>query len=130
MIAVWIVAAAFIISGGLYGFPKLIKLLTCKGRVQGTISGASFAPGTGDQPMRAMYVYTVDGVEYKKKTPYTNFAHFSKDCEVRYDKKNPKRSYIRQSGMVINAVLGTAFVIVGIGVIIVGFILKAKLGIV
>ncbi len=129
MIAVWIVAAAFIIAGGLYGFPKLIKLLTCKGRVQGMISGTSFAPGTGDQPIRAMYVYTVDGVEYKKKTPYTNFAHFSRDCEVRYNKKNPKSSYIRQSGMVINAVLGIAFVIVGIGVIIIGFILKAKLGI-
>ncbi len=128
MIAVWIVAAACIIAGGLYGFPKLIKLLTCKECVQGMISGTSFAPGTGDQPMRAMYVYTVDGVEYRRKTPYTNFAHFSRDCEVRYNKKNPKRSYIRQSGMVMNAVLGTAFVIVGIGVMIVGFILKAKLG--
>lgn len=128
MIAVWIVAAACIIAGGLYGFPKLIKLVICKGRVQGVISGISFAPGTGDQPMRAMYVYTVDGVEYKKKTPYTNFVHFSKNCEVQYSEKNPKRSYIKQSGMVINAVLGIAFVVVGIGVIIVGFVLKAKLG--
>ncbi|MCC8162052.1 MAG: hypothetical protein LIO86_02505 [Lachnospiraceae bacterium] len=51
-------------------------------------------------------LYTVDGVEYKKRTPYTNFAHFSRNCEVWYNKKNPKRSYIRQSGMVINAVLG------------------------
>lgn len=127
MIAIWIVGGLFFIIGFLYSIPKYMRIIKCKEQAIGTIINTTKANGTGHQPIKANYEYSVDNVKYSKSTTWTNYGIFinGKECEVMYDKKNPNNSYIKKSGQIINCIIGTFFAIVGIGILCIGFILNS-----
>lgn len=125
MIAVWIVGSVFLIVGLLFCVPKYIKFIKCKGCTQGIIVDASMAHGTGSQPIRASYEYYVDGTKYAKSTGWTNYASFTvgKECDIKYNINKPSCSYIKRSGQIINCLMGTIFVVIGIGILCLGVFL-------
>ena len=126
MIAIWIVGGLFLIVELIYYIPKYMKIIKCKEQTTGTIINSTKATGTGNQPIKANYEYSVDNVKYSKSTNWTNFGIFinGKECEVMYDKNNPNNSYIKRSGQIINCIIGTFFAIVGIGILCIGVVLN------
>lgn len=129
MIAVWIIGGVCVFGGLLFCLPVYIRLAKCKGCTEGVIVHASMAPGTGSQPIRAFYEYTVDGKTYTKKTSWTQYAIFivGNTYEVRYDINKPERSYMKRSGQMMNCIMGTFFVIVGLAVFAMGIFLSVVL---
>lgn len=129
MIVIWIVGGIFLIVGLLYCIPKYMKIIRCKEHTKGIIVNSTSATGTGHQPIKAYYEYSVDNVKYSKATNWTNYAIFinGKECEVIYDKNNPNNSYIKRSGQIINCILGTLFAMVGIVVLCIGVILNTMI---
>lgn len=105
--------------------PVYIRLAKCKGHTEGVIVSISRAPGTGSQPIRAIYEYMVDGTTYTKKTNWTQYAIFigGNTCDVMYDINKPNRSYIKRSGQMMYCIMGTFFVLVGLGAFALGVFL-------
>ena len=126
MIAVWIVGGCFLVVGLLYALPYYLRLTRCKERTTGVLLNARSAPGTGVQPARAAYRYTVDGIEYTASTGWTNFGIFriGSSCEVRYDPRNPQRSYLPRSGQIFGCLLGSTFALIGVIVLCLGIWLQ------
>lgn len=48
-------------------------------------------------------------------------------CSVVYSFKDPQRSYIKNSGQLIQCIVGTVFVIIGIVALCLGYILQGVL---
>ena len=125
MIAIWIVGGVCVLAGLLFCLPVYIRLAKCKGYTEGVIVNTSRTPGTGSQPIRAIYEYTVDGITYTKKTNWTQYAVFiiGNTCDVKYDINKPNRSYIKRSGQMMNCIMGTFFVLVGLAAFALGIFL-------
>ena len=130
MIAVWIVAACFISVGLFTCVPRYYKFIRCKGRTAGRIVQTASSHGADVNAIRASYEYTVDGKTYRRSTGWTNYAVLiaGRECEVRYDLKNPRRSYMKRSGQLMKCAIGTLFTLTGIAASVVGIILKTVLG--
>ncbi len=82
--------------------------------------------GTGKQSLRVSYTYSVDGMDYIGKSEWLNniFFYPGKKCEIRYDLSAPEKSYLKTLDRTLQSVIGTFFCVVGIGIIILGFILQ------
>ena len=64
----------------------------------------------------------MDGIRYEADTGWTTFGIFSRAAEykVKYYPNKPQVSFLSMSGIYLNAILGTVFWLVGIGVFLIG----------
>lgn len=129
LLPVWIIAVVFTLVGGLVCLPKYYKLFRCRGRAVGRLVQVQQSYAGDNRPLRARYEYYVDGVRYEGATGWSNYAVFSGKIEykVRYDRRNPQRSFISMSGMYMNCAIGTVFFLTGIGVFFLGVFLQTVL---
>ena len=96
MIAIYLVGIIFTIIGLLYSIPKYLKIIKCRVLTKGIIVDSTTATGTGRQPIKAYYEYSVDYIKYKKVL----------------------------IGQIINCILGNFFAIIGIIVLCIGIFLN------
>lgn len=125
MIAFWIMGALFLVVGLIVSVPRYIKFIKYKGRTTGRITRIE----TDGRSTRAVFEYDVCGIRYMQNTGWTSNGIFveGNECSVIYNLKNPKSSYIKKSGQLIQCVVGTMFVIVGVSSIFVGILLNSIL---
>ena len=81
--------------------------------------------GTGKQSVRVRYKYTVNGVEFIGKSEWLNNGVFypGKIYEVKYHSEKPEKSYLKTIDRVIQGIIGIVFLFLGIGIIMLGFVL-------
>lgn len=110
----------------IFCIPTYIKLFKCKIYTTGKIVEVD---DIADNYIRVTYVYFVSDNKYTNKTNWTANAIFRVDaeCQVLYDESNPSCSYLKWSGEKIRCFIGTIFLIVGIGVLLIGVFLNNKL---
>ena len=125
MIAVWIVGFLFLAVGLLVCVPRYVRFAKCKGRTKGVMTRVQSGSGTGNQPMRATYEYVVDGTRYVKSTGWTGNGIFrlGGECDVCYNVRKPRQSYLKWTGQIMNCVIGTIFALAGLGVLGCGLLL-------
>lgn len=126
MTAVWIIGILFIVAGYFMGIRRMIKGYRYKEKTEGTMISCENTTGTGKQSLRVSYTYSVDGMDYIGKSEWLNniFFYPGKKCEIRYDLSAPEKSYLKTLDRTLQSVIGTFFCVVGIGIIILGFILQ------
>lgn len=125
MIAIWIIGVGFTVVGFIIGVRRIIKVYKYCGEVEGLVIDYESITGTEEQSIRIRYKYYVNGVEYIGKSEYLNNAFFylGKKCKIRYDINNPRKSYLKTFDRVIQNIIGVGFFIIGIGIIMLGFII-------
>lgn len=125
MIAVWIIGVLFIIAGYFVGIRRIIKAYKYRGKTTGVMLDCENSTGTGKQSVRVRYKYTVNGVEFIGKSEWLNNGIFypGKIYEVKYHSEKPEKSYLKTIDRVIQGIIGIVFFLLGIGIIMLGFVL-------
>ena len=125
MAVFWIIGGLFLVVGLIVSVPRYIRFIKYKGQTTGRVIKIE----TDGQSTRAVFEYHVCGRSYTQNTGWTSNGIFveGNECSVIYNLKNPKSSYIKKSGQLIQCVVGTMFVIVGVSSIFVGILLNSIL---
>ena len=78
---------------------------------------------------RQIFEYSVGNRIYRQHTGWTSNGIFveGNHCSVVYSFKDPQRSYIKNSGQLIQCIVSTVFVIIGIVALCLGYILQGVL---
>lgn len=128
MIAIWIVGCSAIVIGVIVGIVPVIKLLTYKGETRGQITKLDRSSCEPEHSsVRVYYKFTIGGVEYQGRTGWIDSGVFSlgRECDVRYQLRNPSKSYMRNIGTTIKCFVGLLGFLVGTGTIAIGLYLSA-----
>ena len=109
MIIFWIIGVLFLVVGLIVCVPRYRMFLKYKGR--------------------AIFEYSVGKRIYRQHTGWTSNGIFvvGNHCSVVYSFKDPQRSYIKNSGQLIQCIVSTVFVIIGIVALCLGYILQGVL---
>ena len=96
MIAVWIVGFLFLAVGLLVCVPRYVRFAKCKGRTKGVMTRVQSGSG----------IFRLGG-----------------ECDVCYNVRKPRQSYLKWTGQIMNCVIGTIFALAGLGVLGCGLLL-------
>lgn len=112
----YLVGVGLMLLGMIIIGPKVYKIIKCKKTVKGKWANIQVANGDDDRAVKATFIYSVTGEEYKNNTGWTNNVVFKTggDILVKYDEKKPQRSYIPGIGMVIKIAVGCMFFVAGV----------------
>lgn len=105
--------------------PRYRMFLKYKGRADGKIIKIE----TTGKTSRAIFEYRVGKSIYRQHTGWTSNGIFvvGNHCSVVFSLKDPQRSYIKNSGQLIQCIVGTVFVIIGTVALCLGYILQGVL---
>ena len=125
MIVFWVIGVLFLVVGLIVCVPRYRMFLKYKGRASGKIIKIE----TNGKTNRAIFEYSVGKRIYRQHTGWTSNGIFvvGNHCSVVYSFKDPQRSYIKNSGQLIQCIVSTVFVIIGIVALCLGYILQGVL---
>ena len=110
------------ILGGVLLVPKIVRIVRCRESTQGVVEDIYTDTGSKDRAVKVSFSYTVLGKSYKNCTRWTNYGVYRKDSRVivKYDSRNPQKSYLLGEGLIVKVVVGFIFLVVGVGIMFVG----------
>ncbi|CVI71215.1 hypothetical protein NDGK_02138 [Clostridiales bacterium CHKCI001] len=125
MVVFWIIGVLFLVVGLIFCVPRYIKFIKYKGHTIGKITKIE----TNGRRIRAIFEYCVCGNNYIQNTGWTSNGIFiiGEECNVIYNTNKPNFSYIKKSGQLIQCIVGTLFVIVGLVSVCLGILLNSIL---
>ena len=129
MMIIILIGMIVCVFGLIIGLPPIIRTRRYSETTIGRIEEIRMSNTTEDNALKITYSYEVSGQKFIKTSGWISYGKYKKsgNCSVKYDPEDPEKSYIKGSGNAVKAIVGSAFFVAGLAIIVFGLLIVSHM---